>query len=129
MKPGITGLDHVQVPITPGGEEQVRQFYGRLLGLTEVPKPAALAERGGCWFAGPGCALHFGVDDDFRPWRKAHLALLVDDLDGLRRTLEEAGGRTDDDPADIAVRRFYTEDPFGNRLELIDRRDGGFTTG
>lgn len=127
----ITGLDHVQIAMPAGCEDAARAFYGTLLGLTEVPKPQALAARGGCWFtgtgAGAGVAIHLGVEADFRPARKAHVALLVDDLAGLRETLEAAGVTTVDDPAEIGVRRFHAFDPFGNRLELVDHRDAGFT--
>ena len=123
----IVGLDHVQIPIPVGGEDAARAFYGGLLGLTEVPKPEPLAARGGCWFAGSGMAIHLGVEDEFRPWRKAHVGLLVGDLEALRRSLEDADIPTRDDDASVRVRRFYAEDPFGNRLELIDARDGGFT--
>ena len=123
----IVGLDHVQLAIPAGTEGEARRFYGSLLGLTEVPKPAALDGRGGCWFVGPGVALHLGVEADFRPARKAHVALLVEDLDRLRSTLSAAGVPTSDEDAPIGVRRFYASDPFGNRLELVDRRDAGFT--
>jgi catechol 2,3-dioxygenase-like lactoylglutathione lyase family enzyme len=123
----IVGLDHVQIAFPTGGEDTARRFYGGLLGLSEVAKPEPLAVRGGCWFVGNGVALHLGAEDDFRPARKAHVALLVDDLDGLRRALDAAGVTTRDDDAPIGVRRFYADDPFGNRLELVDRRDGGFT--
>ena len=129
MKPGATilGLDHVLVAIPVGGEEAARRFYGDLLGLTEVPRPEPLAARGGCWFVGEGVALHLGVEAEFRPARKAHVALLAADLEGFRRALEGAGVATRDDEAAIGVRRFYADDPFGNRLELIDARDRGFT--
>ena len=123
----LVGLDHVQLAIPAGGEDEGRRFYGSLLGLAEVPKPAPLAGRGGCWFVGPGVAIHLGVESDFRPARKAHVALLVDDLEGLRSALGAAGVTTKDDDAPIGVRRFYALDPFGNRLELVDRRDAGFT--
>ena len=123
----VVGIDHVQIPIPAGGEDEVRRFYAGLLGLTEVPKPAQLAVRGGCWLVGQGVALHFGVEEDFRPSRRAHVALLVDDLEGLRARLDAAGVGTVDDPMPIGVRRFYAEDPFGNRLEFDDHRDGGFT--
>lgn len=121
------GVDHVQLPMPPGGEDAARRFYAGLLGLTEVAKPDALAVRGGCWFSGPATDIHLGVEEPYAPWRKAHVALLVDDLDGLRRALHAAGVPTRDDEVDISVRRFYAEDPFGNRLELVDRRDGGFS--
>jgi catechol 2,3-dioxygenase-like lactoylglutathione lyase family enzyme len=123
----IVGLDHVLVAIPADGEDAARRFYGDLLGLTEVPKPAPLAGHGGCWFAGSGVAIHLGTETDFRPARKAHVAFLVDDLAGLRSRLEAAGVAARDDDADIGVRRFYAEDPFGNRIELVDARDGGFT--
>lgn len=123
----IVGLDHVQIAIPVGGEDDARRFYGGLLGLTEIPKPAALGDRGGCWFAGDRVAIHLGAETDFRPARKAHVALLVEDVDGLRSALDAAGVPTRDDDASIGVRRFYADDPFGNRLELIDSRDGGFS--
>lgn len=127
----VVGLDHVQIAMPAGGEHAARSFYGSLLGLEEVPKPLALAARGGCWFVrrgdAAGVALHLGVEADFRPARKAHVALVVDDLGALRTSLEAAGVAIADDPADIGVRRFHAFDPFGNRLELVDRRDAGFT--
>lgn len=125
----IVGLDHVQIAIPVGGEDAARRYYGDLLGLTEIPKPAALGDRGGCWFAGDGVAIHLGAETNFRPARKAHVALLASDLDALRRVLDAAGVTTRDDDATIGVRRFYADDPFGNRLELIDLRDGGFSAG
>lgn len=123
----VVGLDHVQIAMPVGGEGSARSFYGDLLGLAEVPKPTSLADRGGCWFVGPGVALHLGVEADFGPARKAHVALIVDDLAGLRSALDAAGATTKDDDAPIGVRRFYAFDPFGNRLELVDGRDAGFT--
>ena len=129
----IVGIDHVQLTMPAGGEDAARDFYGVLLGLREVPKPGPLAGRGGCWFVGvdagggPSFSLHLGAEGDFRPARKAHPALLVDDMDGLRATLDAAGATTVDDDAPIGVRRFYALDPFGNRLELVDRRDAGFS--
>ena len=131
------GIDHVQLTMPAGGEDAARAFYGGLLGLREVPKPGPLAGRGGCWFVGaargatagdgPSFSLHLGAEADFRPARKAHVALLVEDLDGLRATLDAAGTPTIDDDAPIGVSRFYAHDPFGNRLELVDRRDAGFS--
>jgi len=125
--PSIVGLDHVQIAIPVGGEDAARRFYGDLLGLTEVPKPAPLAARGGCWFVGEGVAIHLGAEADFRPAHRAHVALLVADLDNLREALEAAGVPTRDDEVSTGVRRSYAADPFGNRLELIDARDRGFS--
>jgi catechol 2,3-dioxygenase-like lactoylglutathione lyase family enzyme len=126
--PELTGIDHVQLAIPAGGEDTARAFYGGLLGLDEVPKPPALAGRGGCWFAGSGVAIHLGVETPFVPARKAHVALLVNDLHGLRERLEAAGTTMRSDDAEIGVRRFHAFDPFGNRLEFVDVRDGGFST-
>src|ERR1700742_3629847 len=98
-RPMITGLDHVQLAMPRGREEAARSFYAGLLGMTELPKPAALAVRGGCWFASGTAVLHLGVEEPFTPARKAHPALLVDDLEALgaalapaRRGCARAGG-------------------------------------
>ena len=117
----IEGVHHVQVAAPPGCEEAARGFYGRLLGLAELPKPAGLAARGGVWFAIGGQELHVGVDAEFRPARRAHPALLVRGLDGLRRRLEAAGVPTRDDAPIAGFRRFHAEDPWGNRVELMER--------
>lgn len=123
----LAGLDHVQLAMPAGGEDEARRFYGTVLRLAEVPKPEPLAARGGCWFAGPGIHVHLGVEEPFRPATKAHPGLLVEDLAGARAALQDAGVTIREDDVDIGVRRFYATDPFGNRLELIDARDAGFT--
>ena len=124
----VIGLDHVQLAMPRGGEPQARAFYADLLGLAEVPKPAALAPRGGAWFAGPGIHLHLGVEDPFRAARKAHVAVVVADAPGARAALEAAGVATADDETDLGVERFYAFDPFGNRLEFVAAANAGFTT-
>ena len=108
-------LDHVQVAAPPGCEAAARAFYGELLGLEEVEKPQPLRGRGGVWFR----QLHVGVETDFTPARKAHPALAVGDLDALALRLEAAGARVEWDGALPGVRRFYTSDPWGNRVELL----------
>jgi catechol 2,3-dioxygenase-like lactoylglutathione lyase family enzyme len=111
-------LDHVQVAAPPGCEAEARAFYGRLLGLAELPKPAALAARGGVWFE----PLHVGVQEDFAPARKAHPALVVGDdvaLSALAERLTLAGVPVHWDMEVPGVARFFTEDPWGNRLELL----------
>jgi catechol 2,3-dioxygenase-like lactoylglutathione lyase family enzyme len=115
----LVGLDHVQLACPRHGEDAGIAFYAGLLGLRHVPKPEPLASRGGCWFVGDGFELHLGVEDAFHAARKAHPALLVDDLDALAATLTSAGHpvRWDDEFAD--VHRCYVDDPFGNRIELI----------
>jgi catechol 2,3-dioxygenase-like lactoylglutathione lyase family enzyme len=105
----------------PAGEEpRAEAFYTGLLGLRRVEKPAELAGRGGCWFRGDGVELHLGVEDPFQPARKAHPALLVRGLDELERTLVDAGVEVRRDVELEGHRRFYVDDPFGNRLELIE---------
>ena len=104
-------LDHVQVAAPAGCEEAARAFYGGVLGLREVEKPAALRARGGVWFE----QLHVGVEDGFVPARKAHPAFAVDDLDALAERI----GDVQWDDAVPGVRRFYAHDPFGNRLEFV----------
>ncbi len=116
----LVGLDHIQIAIPPGSEEEARRFYGGLLGLKEVPKPEALRRRGGCWFVGPGIELHLGVEDPHVPARKAHPAFRVADLDALRSQLEGAGVTTVSDELRPRVRRFYAYDPSGNRLEFVE---------
>lgn len=114
-------LDHVQVAAPPGCEARARHFYGDLLGLPELAKPAALQLRGGVWFALGGAQLHIGIEADFHPARKAHPALRVDPagLDELARRLADDGAPVRWDDELPHVRRFFTEDPWGNRIELL----------
>ena len=120
---GVVGLDHVQVaaPRSAGVEEEARAFYGGLLGLRELEKPDALKPKGGVWFSLGRGELHVGLEDDFRPARKAHPAFAVDDLDALRARLEAAGRETSEAEEIPGVRRFYVNDPFGNRIELLEK--------
>jgi catechol 2,3-dioxygenase-like lactoylglutathione lyase family enzyme len=113
-------LDHVQLAMPAGREPDAVAFYAGVLGLTEVPKPPVLAARGGCWFESAGVAVHLGVDPVFTPATKAHPAFVVDDLEALAATLAAAGVALTYDDALEGVRRGYVEDPFGNRIELID---------
>ncbi|GII88765.1 glyoxalase [Sphaerisporangium siamense] len=117
----ITGLHHVQLAAPPGSEPRLRAFYAGLLGLAEVPKPAALAVRGGVWFRGQGVELHLGVEEDFRPARKAHPGLLVDDLPAMIARLGAAGVDARSDDLLPGFRRCYVDDPVGNRIELLER--------
>ena len=117
----ILSLDHIQLAMPPGAEARARQFYGDILGMSETVKPARLALRGGCWFQAGAVALHLGVEADFRSARKAHPALVVRGLAALRKRLEAAGCVvTDDEPLEGAARAFV-DDPFGNRIELMER--------
>jgi catechol 2,3-dioxygenase-like lactoylglutathione lyase family enzyme len=119
----ITRLDHVQLAMPPGGEAKAREFYGRILNLHEIEKPAQLQAKGGCWFAGDGLELHLGVQADFVPATKAHPSLRVADLDAARDHLQAAGIPIIDDNSGVAIRRFYVNDPFGNRLEFMQEGD------
>jgi catechol 2,3-dioxygenase-like lactoylglutathione lyase family enzyme len=105
-----------------GEEDRGRAFYADLLGLIEIVKPASLAERGGLWFRIGALELHLGVEDDFRPAKKAHPGLLVDDLPALVARLEAAGHATRPDNLLEGYDRAYVNDPFGNRVELLERR-------
>jgi len=112
-------LHHVQVSCPEGSEDQVRGFYGELLGLTEVAKPPELAKRGGVWFRGPGYELHVGVERPFAPARKAHPAFLVDDVDTVADEIAGAGLPVTWDSNFPSYRRFHTSDPNGNRVEIL----------
>jgi catechol 2,3-dioxygenase-like lactoylglutathione lyase family enzyme len=116
----LVAVDHVQLAMPRGREPEARAFYHAVLGLEEQPKPPVLAARGGCWFSNGPVTLHLGVEDDFRPARKAHPALMVDDLDALCDSLRSAGHEVRFDDELPGVRRCYVDDPFGNRIELIE---------
>lgn len=116
----IESFHHVQLAVPPGSEPQLRGFYCELLGLTEVPKPQDLAARGGLWLRGPALELHLGVEEEFRPARKAHPGLLVRDLDALAARLRVAGHEVRPDHLLPGCRRFFVDDPVGNRLELLE---------
>lgn len=115
----FTAIDHVQLAMPPGMEDQARAFYGHLLGMQEVEKPAELRKRGGCWFASGPVQIHLGIEPEFHPARKAHPALLCADYDELVGRLKNAGLETKDDDSIPGVRRCHIFDPFGNRIELI----------
>ena len=114
----VLGIDHVQVAAPEGCEAAARAFYGALLGLEELPKPAALEARGGCWFQAGGQELHVGVERPFAPARKAHPGLVVSDLDELAERLRSAGVAVEPDRSLPGTERFHAADPFGNRLEF-----------
>lgn len=103
----------------PGMEDRAREFYGGLLGMTEIAKPLELARRGGCWFRSGPVEIHLGVESDFHPARKAHPALRCVDYDALVARLRGAGGEVRDDTSIPGVRRCHVHDPFGNRIELM----------
>ncbi len=116
----MEAIHHVQVAAPPGSEQVARAFYGGVLGLEEVPKPPHLLGRGGVWFRCGGLELHVGVEESFRPARKAHVAFRVTGIDAWRQRLAAAGVPLWDDAPLPGYRRFYAEDPFGNRIELLE---------
>nr|WP_255536353.1 VOC family protein [Pacificimonas pallii] len=112
-------MDHVQLAMPQGGEEEARAFYVGALGLAEEEKPDALKAGGGCWFRGGTAHIHLGVDPDFRAARKAHPAMIVSDLDALAARLVARGFEAKFDDRLPGRRRAFTFDPFGNRIELM----------
>ena len=115
----ITALHHVQLAMPRGKEDEARAFYVGVLGFTEVPKPSNLVTRGGLWLRSGTADVHLGVEEDFRPARKAHPALLVDDLASIRAACEAAGCLLKVDEPLEGFDRAYVADPFGNRIELL----------
>lgn len=114
-------LHHVQLAMPAGAEAEARAFWVGGLGLVEVAKPPALAARGGLWVRGDGVELHLGVEAAFQPARKAHPGFRVTDLDAVAQRLTAIGAEVTFDDNFPGHRRFYTADPFGNRLEFLQR--------
>jgi len=117
----VVGLHHVQLAMPRGREGEARSFYVGALGFAEVPKPDHLAKRGGAWFQSGAAEVHLGVEEDFRPARKAHPALLVSDLSGTVNRCVALGYAVASDEPLPGYNRVYVSDPFGNRLELLER--------
>jgi catechol 2,3-dioxygenase-like lactoylglutathione lyase family enzyme len=120
VTPRVTRIDHIQIAAPEGCEAAAREFYGSLLGMIEIEKPSKLRARGGCWFECGDRQLHIGVEKNFAPARKAHPAFAVADLDELRQALAARGVAVIDDDTIPGTRRFYAEDPWGNRLEFVE---------
>jgi catechol 2,3-dioxygenase-like lactoylglutathione lyase family enzyme len=123
MSAELVALDHLQLAIPAGGEDAARRFWA-LFGLSEVAKPAALAVRGGCWFTNGAVTVHVGVDPAFVPATKAHPAFIVSSLAATKAVLAAAGVAFRDDHTLEGIRRGYVDDPFGNRIELIEQHMG-----
>ncbi len=120
MSPRLVRLDHVQLAMPPGEEATAEAFYVGVLGLRIFVKPPILAARGGRWFGNDQLQVHLGSEANFIAARKAHPALAADDLDALANVLDAAGYpvRWSDEIPEI--RRFYADDPFGNRIEFVE---------
>lgn len=119
MNPRVARIDHIQIAAPEGCELAARDFYGSLLGLVELEKPPALRARGGCWFQCGTQQVHIGVERPFHAAKKAHPAFQVPQLEELREALAERGILITDDDVP-GTRRFYAEDPWGNRLEFVE---------
>jgi catechol 2,3-dioxygenase-like lactoylglutathione lyase family enzyme len=117
----LVAIDHVQLAMPAGQEADAVAFYEGLLGLPQQQKPPHLAVRGGCWFGEGPVRIHLGVEQDFRPARKAHPALLVEDLDDLAGRLAAAGHEVREEGGLDGFRQRYVDDPFGNRIELLEK--------
>jgi catechol 2,3-dioxygenase-like lactoylglutathione lyase family enzyme len=116
----VVRIDHIQLAMPAGREDDVRRFYRDLLGIPEVPKPPELVARGGAWFERGDLKVHLGIDTQFIPARKAHPAFIIADLSALVTNLKASGiAVKDDEPLD-GHHRVYVDDPFGNRIELIE---------
>ena len=118
-------IEHVQLAMPPGKEHEARKFYVSVLGFVEVPKPENLALRGGCWFEHGCVRVHLGVQSDFIPATKAHPAFVVKCLKTIRSELDSAGVTCSDDEPLKGFDRTYVNDPFGNRIELMERNQIG----
>ena len=116
----LAAVDHVQLAAPAGAEDALRGYYVGVLGMTEIPKPAVLAARGGCWFGAGAVQLHLGVETDFRPAKKAHPGLLVTGIEAYAARLKSLGASVTWDNDLPGHRRFYSEDPVGNRLEFLE---------
>ncbi|MFC3613701.1 VOC family protein [Lutimaribacter marinistellae] len=115
------GLDHIQLAMPAGGEDAARAFWCAGLGLVEIEKPAPLRGRGGLWLALDGAELHLGVEERFAPARKAHPGFAVTDIDIVAERVEATGQTPRWDETIENRRRFFAEDPFGNRLEFLEK--------
>ncbi|MCL8014104.1 VOC family protein [Streptomyces sp. AS02] len=116
----ITAVDHVLLAAPPGSEERLRTYYTGVLGMTEIPKPPGLAARGGCWFQADAVQLHLGIEEDYRPPKKAHPGLRVTGIETYAARLAARGAIVTWDEDLPGHRRFYSYDPVGNRLEFLE---------
>ncbi|MGI8786780.1 MAG: VOC family protein [Pyrinomonadaceae bacterium] len=118
----ILQVHHAQITIPKGAETEARKFYCEFLGLKEIPKPESLQTRGGFWLALGAFQIHVGTEDGFdRAKTKAHVAYLVEDLNGWRGRLESNGVKIVEGVPIPDYSRFEFRDPFGNRVEFLER--------
>src|ERR1700684_242903 len=115
----IVRIDHIQIAAPKDCETAAREFYGSILGLAEIEKTASLRGRGRCWVQCGDQHLHIGVESAFQPAKKAHPAFTVANLDKVRESLITHAVKISDDDSIPGTRRFFAEDPWGNRLEFL----------
>ena len=120
MNPMFKGIDHIQIAAPTASEEKARSFYGKLLGMQEIEKPENLKARGGCWFQCGAQQVHIGIQSDFAPAKKAHPGFMVSNLSELRHRLEDAAYLISEEPPIAGRARFFSHDPFGNRIEFLE---------
>ncbi|MDW0109924.1 VOC family protein [Sporosarcina aquimarina] len=116
----LKGIDHIQIAAPPGSEEKARIFYGNLLGMIEIEKPENLKSRGGCWFQCGAQEVHIGIQPEFLPAQKAHPGFTVENLSALKSLLQDADYLISEEPPIAGRDRFFTHDPFGNRIEFLE---------
>ena len=117
----ILGIEHIQLAMPEGSENQAKEFYVNVLGFVEITKPTDLAKRGGVWLECETIQLHLGIEKDFRPARKAHPAFVVDNLDEFIIKAKSAGIEIDTSQPQLeGFKRVFIFDPFGNRIELME---------
>ncbi|WP_019241115.1 MULTISPECIES: VOC family protein [Bacillus] len=117
----FTVIDHIQLAAPKGSEEKARAFYHDILGFEEIEKPFALKERGGVWFGFNTYQIHIGIDEAFSPAKKAHPAFAVYPINELKKHLEKNNVEYTIDDKIPDVERIFIEDPFGNRIEFLER--------
>ncbi|MBT2758672.1 VOC family protein [Mesobacillus foraminis] len=116
----LKGIDHVQLAAPKGSEEAARSFFAGILGMTEIDKPEKLRKRGGVWFQFGSSQLHIGIEEPFIPARKAHPAFATENLKSLRKHLRENNTAFLEDSSLPGADRIYINDPFGNRIEILE---------
>lgn len=125
----LKSFDHVNISFPRGRENEARDYYLGLLGMNEIPKPEPSANRGGAWFVAGNLSIHISPEDDFKPSKQAHMAIICDEYTALRAKLETNGYEIKDDDELEGVNRFFTFDIFGNRIELIDNDSPAYKNG
>lgn len=117
-------IDHIQLAAPKGCEEKARAFFHGIFGLSEIEKPEQLKKRGGVWFQFGTSQIHIGVEEPFFPAKKAHPAFAVENFEELKKHLNAQGINYIVDTNLPGVNRIYVNDPFGNRIELLENNRG-----